>query len=106
QPLMLALVTLDVGYAQEATGACDQAIISFEAVLQLPAHWLRGEAYLGIGRCHESTGALHKAMTIYEHELADREVNEATQQTISEHLVFLQSRTKTQGQEALPASQP
>src|SRR5439155_5339458 len=26
QPLMLALVSLDVGYAQEASGACDQAI--------------------------------------------------------------------------------
>ncbi len=106
QPMMLALVTLDVGYAQEASGACDQAITSFEAVLQLPAHWLRGEAYLGIGRCHENTGALHKAVAIYEHALADRDVSEVTQQSISEHLAFLQPRTKAQGQEALPTSQP
>ena len=42
QPLMVALVTLDVAYAQEASGTCDpDAITSFEAVLQLPAHWLR-----------------------------------------------------------------
>ncbi len=50
---MVALVTLDVAYAQEAGGACDpEAITSFEAVLQLPAHWLRGEAYLGITNLH------------------------------------------------------
>ena len=106
QPLMLALVTLDVGYAQEASGACDQALTSFEAVLQLPAHWLRGEAYLGIGRCHESTGAPHKAVAVYERALSDGEVNEMTRQTISELLAFLQPRTKEQGQEALPANQP
>lgn len=106
QPLMLALVTLDVGYAQEASGACDQAITSFEAVLQLPAHWSRGEAYLGIGRCHESTGAPHKAVAIYERALSDGEVNEVTRQAISEHLVFLQPRTQEQGQEALPPNQP
>jgi predicted negative regulator of RcsB-dependent stress response len=106
QPLMLALVTLDVGYAQEASGACDQALTSFEAVLQLPAHWLRGEAYLGMGRCHESTGVPHKAVAIYERALSDGEVNEMARQAISEHLAFLQPRTKEQGQEALPANKP
>src|SRR5262245_57027111 len=35
QPLMVALVTLDVAYAQEASRTCDpDAITSFEAVLQ------------------------------------------------------------------------
>jgi tetratricopeptide (TPR) repeat protein len=97
QPLMMALVTLDVAYAQEASGACDpDAIASFEAVLQLPAHWLRGEAYLGIGRCHEHTGALQKAVAIYERALSDREISEGTRQTLSERLAFLQS-SKEQG---------
>jgi predicted negative regulator of RcsB-dependent stress response len=96
QPLMLALATLDVGYAQEASGICDQAITNFEAVLQLPAHWLRGEAYLGMGRCHESTGAPQKARAIYERALSDGEVNEVTRQAISERLVFLQPSTGEQ----------
>lgn len=106
QPLLLVLVTLDVGYTQEASGTCDQAITSFEAVLQLPAHWSRGEAYLGIGRCHESTGAPHKAVAIYKRALSDGEVNEVTRQAISEHVAFLQPRTQAQGQEALPPNKP
>ena len=89
QPLMVALVTLDVAYAQEASGACDpDAITGFEAVLQLPAHWLRGEAYLGIGRCHEKTGASRKAVAIYERALSDREIDEVTRQMISERLAL------------------
>ena len=105
-PMLLALVALDVGYAQEASGACDQAITGFETVLQLPAHWLRGEAYLGIGRCDESAGALHKAMAIYKRALSDGEVNELTRQAISERLAFLLARTQEKGQEALPPNQP
>ena len=105
QPLMLALATLDVGYAQEASGACDQAITSFEAVLQLPAHWLRGEAYVGMGQCHESTGAPYKAVAIYERALSDEDVNEVARQAISEHLAFWQPHTREQGQEALPPKQ-
>jgi predicted negative regulator of RcsB-dependent stress response len=98
QPLMVALVTLDVAYAQEASGACDpDAITSFEAVLQLPAHWLRGEAYLGIGRCHEHTGAAQKAVATYERALSDKEISEGTRQTISERLAFLQPSPKEQG---------
>lgn len=97
QPLMLALVTLDVGYAQEASGTCDQAIPSFEAVLQLPAHWVRGEAYLGLGRCYENTGTLHQAVTVYERALSDGEVNETTRQAISEQLTLVQLRTKEHG---------
>ena len=106
QPLMRALATLDVGYAQEASSACDQAITSFETVLQLPAHWLRGEAYLGIGRCNESTGTPHKAVAIYKRALSDGEVNEVTRQAISEHLAFLQPRTQEKGPEALPPNKP
>jgi len=105
QPLMLALVTLDVGYAQEASGACDQAITSFEAVLQLPAHWLRGEAYLGMGRCYASIGASHEAVAIYERALSDGDVSEVARQAISEHLAFVQPHTKAQGQEVLPLKQ-
>ena len=98
QPLMVALVTLDVAYAQEASGACDpDAITGFEAVLQLPAHWLRGEAYLGIGRCHEKTGASRKAVAIYERALSDREIDEVTRQMISERLALLQPSPKEQG---------
>ena len=97
QPLMVALVTLDAAYAQEARGACDpDAITGFEAVLQLPAHWLRGEAYLGIGRCHEKTGASRKAVAIYERALSDRAIDEVTRQTISERLVLLQPTNKEQ----------
>jgi len=98
QPLMVALVTLDVAYAQEASGACDpDAITSFEAILQLPAHWLRGEAYLGIGRCHEKTGASRKAVAIYERALSDKVLDEVSRQMISERLALLQPSLKEQG---------
>ena len=98
QPLMMALVTLDVAYAQEASGACDpDAITSFEAILQLPAHWLRGEAYLSIGRCHEKAGASRKAVAIYERALSDREIDEVTRQMISERLALLQPSPTEQG---------
>jgi predicted negative regulator of RcsB-dependent stress response len=98
QPLMVALVTLDVAYAQEASGTCDpDAITSFEAVLQLPAPWLRGEAYLGIGRCHEKTGASHKAAAIYERALSDRVIDEVSRQMLSERLALLQPFPKEQG---------
>ena len=98
QSLMVALVTLDVAYAQEASGTCDpDAITSFEAVLQLPAHWLRGEAYLGVGRCHEKTGASHKAVAIYERALSDRAIDEVSRQMISERLALLQPSPKEQG---------
>jgi predicted negative regulator of RcsB-dependent stress response len=98
QPLLVALVTLDIAYAQEASGVCDpDAIASFEFVLQLPAHWLRGEAYLGIGRCHEHTGASQKAVAIYERALSDKDISADTRQTISERLAFLQPSLKKQG---------
>jgi predicted negative regulator of RcsB-dependent stress response len=98
QPLLVALVTLDIAYAQEASGVCDpDAIASFESVLQLPAHWLRGEAYLGIGRCHEQTGTSQKAVAIYERALTDKDISADTRQTISERLASLQLSPKKQG---------
>jgi len=98
QPLMVALVTLDIAYAQEASGVCDpDAITSFEAVLQLPAHWLRGEAYLGVGRCHEKIGASRKAVAIYERALSDKALDEVSRQMISERLALLQPSPKEQG---------
>jgi len=91
QPLMMALITLDIAYAQEASGACTpDAIASFEAVLQFPAHWLRGESYLGVGRCHETTGAPHKALAVYERALSDTNLNDTARQPISERRAFLQ----------------
>jgi hypothetical protein len=96
--LLVALVTLDVAYAQEASGTCDpDAIVSFEAVLQLSAPWLRREAYLGIGRCYEHTGAPHKAVALYERALADKDIDAGTRQMISERLAFLQQVPKAQG---------
>jgi hypothetical protein len=98
---------LDVAYAQEASGICDpDAITSFEAVLQLPAHWLRGEAYLGIGRCYEKTGTSHKVAAVYERALSDGEVSEVTRQMISEYIAFLQLPTKEQGHEAVAPNKP
>ena len=98
QPLLVALVTLDIAYAQEASGICaPDAIASFESVLPLPAHWLRGEAYLGIGRCHEQTGAAQKAVAIYERALSDKDISAGTRQTISERLASLQPSLKQQG---------
>jgi predicted negative regulator of RcsB-dependent stress response len=107
KPLLAALVTLDVAYAQEASGHCDpDAITSFEAVLRFPAHWLRGEAYLGIGRCHEHTGVLHKVMAVYERALSDGEINEFTRQMISEHITFLHLPAKEQGHKAVAPNKP
>ena len=98
QPLIVALITLDVAYAQEASGACDpEAITGFESVLQLPAHWLRGEAYLGLGRCYEKTGISRQAVAIYERALSDREIDDVTRQMISERLALFQASSKEQG---------
>ena len=98
QSLLVALVTLDIAYAQEASGNCEpDAIASFEAVLHLPAHWLRGEAYLGIGRCHEQTGAPQKAVALYERALSDKDISEGARQTISDRLASLQPSLKQQG---------
>jgi predicted negative regulator of RcsB-dependent stress response len=89
QPLSSTLAILNIAYAQEATDACGEAIASYESVLQSPIHWLRGEAYLGMGRCHEKNGATEKAIEDYDRALADVHVTGAAQQTISERLARL-----------------
>lgn len=90
QRFMSALVTLNIGYAQEATKAYERALSSFEAVLQSSAHWLHGEAYLGMGRCHERTGATEKAVALYQRALADAAVSEAVRRSLEERLSLLQ----------------
>ena len=89
QPLTSTLTILNMAYAQEATDACDEAIASYESVQQSPIHWLRGEAYLGMGRCHEKVGATEKAIEVYDSALADVNVTGSAQQTISERLARL-----------------
>lgn len=91
QPLLSTLAILNIGYAQEATAACGEAIASYESVQQSPIHWLHGEAYLGMGRCHEQAGATEKAIEVYDRALADVHVRGAAQQTISERLARLRS---------------
>jgi predicted negative regulator of RcsB-dependent stress response len=90
QQIHSALATLNIGYAQAAAGACDEAISSFEAVRQSPVTWLYGEAYLGIGRCHERNGAPDQAIAIYDQALADTHVTATVQQAINERLTQLQ----------------
>lgn len=90
QQISIAIATLNTGYAQEASGACDEAIASFESVRQSPVVWLHGEAYLGIGRCHEHHGAPAKAIAIYDQALADAHVTESVRQIIDERLAQLQ----------------
>ena len=89
QPLSSTLAILNMGYAQEATDACGEAIASYESVLQSPIRWLRGEAYLGMGRCHERAGATEKAIADYDRALADVDVTDSAQQTIRERLARL-----------------
>jgi tetratricopeptide (TPR) repeat protein len=101
QPLSSTLAILDIAYAQEATDACGEAIASYESVLQSPIYWLRGEAYLGMGRCHEKNGAMEKAIEDYDRALADVHVTGAAQQTISERLARLRPEAP-----ATPAETP
>jgi predicted negative regulator of RcsB-dependent stress response len=88
--LSSALVTLDVAYAQEVSGACDKALVNYQTVQQSSAGWLHGEAYLGMGRCHEQRHATDEAIAVYERALADANVTGAARQTISERLARLQ----------------
>jgi predicted negative regulator of RcsB-dependent stress response len=93
--LSSVLVTLDVAYAQEVSGACDKALVNYETVQQSSAGWLHGEAYLGMGRCHEQRHATDEAIVVYERALADTNVTGAARQTISERLARLQPVDKT-----------
>lgn len=89
--LMSALISLNTAYAAEAQGACEQALQNFESVLQAStATWLRGEAYLGMGRCHEQSDAPEKAADVYNRALSDAEVNELTRQVLEERLANVQ----------------
>jgi predicted negative regulator of RcsB-dependent stress response len=90
EPLTAALVTLDVAYAQEASGACPQAIASYEAVQHTAIPWLQGEALFGLGRCYEQSGAKEKAIAVYERALAEPHVTGELRQTISDLLAQLQ----------------
>lgn len=102
QQLIPALVILDTAYAQEAMGDCPQALARFEEVLQSPPGWLHGEAFLGMGRCYEQTGALDKARAIYERALSDADVSDAMRQSIEDR----QTRLQATGSISHPAAQP
>ena len=89
--LIRALISLNMAYAEEAQGACARALDNFQAVLQVPtATWLRGEAYLGMGRCHEQSDALEMAADVYNRALSDAEVNELTRQILEERLANIE----------------
>jgi cytochrome c-type biogenesis protein CcmH/NrfG len=92
--LMPTLIALNVGYTQEVSGLCDEAIGSFEQVLQSSASWLRGEAFLGIGRCYEQKGAIVQAIATYDRALSDSAVDATARQKIEEQSARLRS---TQG---------
>lgn len=106
QRLLPALITLNIGYAQEAGGACPQALTSFHAVLQSSALWLRGEAYLGTGRCYEHQGDKENAIAAYQRALSDAAVNETTRQALEESLALLQPQPDTPGDTTATSSQP
>lgn len=89
--LMRALLSLNMAYAEEAQGACARALENFQAVLQASmATWLRGEAYLGMGRCHEQSNAPEMAAEIYNRALSDAEINELTRQMLEERLAIIE----------------
>jgi predicted negative regulator of RcsB-dependent stress response len=120
--LTAALVMLDVAYAQEASGACSQAIPGYEAVQHTAIPWLQGEALFGMGRCHEQSGATDQAVAVYERALADPHVTGELRQTISDLLARLQppdakpavedisdstdEKTKASAPDAVPSSKP
>ena len=89
--LMGAMIALNIAYAEEAQGVCEQALGNFETVLKAPAApWLRSEAYLGMGRCHEESGDLRKAAEVYDRALTDPEVNGAVRELLEERLASVQ----------------
>jgi predicted negative regulator of RcsB-dependent stress response len=88
---MPVLISLNIGYTQEASDLCDGAIRSFEQVLQSPAHWLRGEALLGIGRCHEKQGAIDAAINTYDRALSETALDATTRQKVEEQRVRLRA---------------
>jgi len=103
--LLPALVRLNMGYAQESAGAYNDALASFEAVLQSSVDWLHGEAFLGIGRCYERLGATEKALDTYSRALSHAAVNDTARQTIEERLALLRPPPRTPG-ESTPGKAP
>jgi predicted negative regulator of RcsB-dependent stress response len=115
--LIPPLITLDIGYAQEATGNCERAISSFAAVVQSTADWLHGEAFLGIGRCYEATGATAKALATYEQALSKATISGAMRQQIEERQALIRmtqsapspptaSETGTTSPQDMPSGKP
>jgi predicted negative regulator of RcsB-dependent stress response len=88
---MPVLIRLNIGYAQEASNLCDKAIENFEHVLQSSAHWLRGEAFLGIGRCHEKREAIEEAISTYDRALSDIALDATTRQKVEEQRLRLRA---------------
>jgi tetratricopeptide (TPR) repeat protein len=87
EALMGAMISLNMAYAEEAQGACEQALRNFETVLTAPAAtWLRSEAYLGMGRCHEQSGVPGKAAEVYDRALTDPKVNGPARELLEERL--------------------
>lgn len=93
--LSSVLVTLDIAYAHEASEACDKALADYEKVQQSTAGWLYGEAYLGMGRCHEHTGATDEAIAVYDRALADVQVTGTVRQTVNERVTRLRPAEET-----------
>jgi tetratricopeptide (TPR) repeat protein len=89
--LMPSLIALNIGYTKEVSGLYDEAIENFEQVLQSSASWLRGEAFLGIGRCYEQKGAIAQAIATYDRASSDNAVDTAARQKIEEQLTRLRS---------------
>lgn len=89
--LMPLLVTLNMGYAEEAKGNYSNAIARFEEVTRSTATWLHGEAFLGMARCYEKTGAPAKALETYERALNAMAVSGAIRQQIEERQAWLRS---------------
>jgi predicted negative regulator of RcsB-dependent stress response len=90
------LITLNIGYAQEAKGSCNNAIPSFEAVVKSTADWLHSEAFLGIGRCYEQTGEPTKALATYDRALSTTAVSGAIRQQIEERRTLLHTTQLSQ----------
>ena len=95
QRLLPVLVRLNIGYAHEAIGTCDNAIANFEAVVASSADWLNGEAFAGLGRCYERTGATNAAIALYDRALADEAVRGRIRQQFKDRLGQLRLGTKT-----------
>jgi predicted negative regulator of RcsB-dependent stress response len=88
---MPVLIRLNIGYTQEASNLCDKAIENFEHVLQSSAHWLRGEAFLGLGRCQEKREAIDEAISTYNRALSDVALDSTTRQKVEEQRLRLRA---------------